>query len=339
MKHPKTLQQAIVFFGDPDRCFEYAKNLRFPDGKVVCPRCNSEKNSFVKTRRLWFCYGCKKQFTIKVNTIMEDSPIGLDKWMTAFWLLANAKNGISSHELGRTIGVTQTTAWFMLQRIREVMKGDKSYKFGGSEGGPVESDETFIGPNPYKMHRSRKLRLQRGRGQGNRYGYVDKTAVFGVLDRELRQVRAKVVPDVKRETLQNAILDNVEHGSTVYTDAGVGFDHLRRNFVHEVVNHAQEYVRGQVHTQSLENFWSLLKRTLRGTYVAVEPFHLDRYINEQVFRFNNRATKGNRLDDSDRFTLAMSQVLGHRLTYNELTGKDQSPRHETTGAGETEVPF
>lgn len=339
MKEPKTLQQAVVYFSDPDRAFEFAKNMRWPDGNVVCPRCGVAKNSFVKTRRLWFCYSCKKQFTIKVKTIMEDSPISLDKWMTAFWLLANAKNGISSHELGRTIGVTQTTAWFILQRVREVMKGTKSYKFGGTEGGPVESDETFIGPVPQKMHRSRRLAMRAGRGQGKRFGYVAKTAVFGVLDRGLRQVRANVVPDVKRETLQNAILDNVEHGSTVYTDCGVGFDHLHRNFVHEVVNHAQEYVKGQVHTQGLENFWSLLKRTLRGTYVAVEPFHLDRYLSEQVFRFNNRATKDNPLNDSDRFLLAMSNVFGKRLTYSELTGKNDSPRHEATGAGETQVPF
>lgn len=339
MHEPKTLQQAIAYFSDPDRAFEFAKKLRWPDGKIVCPRCGEAKNSFVKTRRLWFCYACKKQFTIKVKTIMEDSPIGLDKWMTAFWLLANAKNGISSHELGRAIGVTQTTAWFMLQRIREVMKADRSYKFGGSGGGAVESDETFIGPAPQKMHRSRRLAMRSGRGQGLRFGYISKTAVFGVLDRELRQVRAKVVPNVKRETLQNAILENVEHGSHVYTDSGVGFDNLHRHFVHEVVNHAEEYVKGQVHTQGLENFWSLLKRTLRGTYVAVEPFHLDRYLDEQVFRFNNRATKDNRLNDADRFALVMSQVLGRRLTYSELTGKNESPRHETTGTGETETPF
>jgi transposase-like protein len=295
--------------------------------------------AFIKTRRLWFCYTCKKQFTIKVKTIMEDSPIGLDKWMTAFWLLANAKNGISSHELGRSLGVTQTTAWFMLQRIREVMKADTSYKFGGNGSGPVESDETFIGPNPYKMHRSRKLRAKCGRGQGTRYGYINKTAIFGILDRELRQVRANVVPNVKRETLQNAILNNVEHGATIYTDDAVGFDDLHKNFVHEVVNHAKEYVNGQVSTQGLENFWSLTKRMLRGTYIAVEPFHLDRYLSEQVFRFNNRATQNNPLNDADRFSLAMSQVVGHRLTYNELTGKNESPRHESTGAGETQIPF
>jgi transposase-like protein len=276
---------------------------------------------------------------LKVGTIFEDSALGLDKWMTGFWMIVNCKNGVSSMELHRTLGVTQKSAWFMLHRLREALRGDLSFKFGGEDGGPVESDETFIGPNPYKMHRSRKLATQAGRGQGKRFGYISKTAVFGVLDRELRQVRAKVVPDVKRETLQNAILDNVEHGSAVYTDCGVGFDNLHRNFVHEVVNHAQEYVNGQVHTQGLENFWSLLKRMLRGTYVAVEPFHLNHYIDEQVFRYNNRATKDNPLNDADRFALAMSQVAGRRLTYSELTGKNQSPRHETTGTGETQIPF
>ncbi len=335
---PRTLQQAIAYFSDPERAFQYAVKLRWPDGKVTCPRCDEQKHSFIKTRRIWFCYVCQKQFTVKVKTIMEDSALGLDKWMTAVWMLVACKNGISSHELARSLGITQKSAWFMLHRIREALKGNKSFKFGGG-GDPVESDETFIGPNPYKMHRSRKLRLQRGRGQGKRYGYVDKTAVFGVLDRGLRQVRSKVVPNVTRETLQNAILDNVEHGSKVYTDAGVGFDNLHRHFVHEVVNHAEKYVSGQVHTQGLENFWSLLKRTLRGTYVAVEPFHLDRYLDEQVFRFNNRGTKDNALNDADRFALAMSQVAGHRLTYSELTGKDESPRHETTGTGETQVPF
>jgi transposase-like protein len=334
---PKTLQAAIAYFSDPEKCFEYAVKLRWPEGKITCPRCDGSKHSFIKTRRIWFCYDCKKQFTVKVKTIMEDSALGLDKWMTAVWMLVACKNGISSHELARSLGITQKSAWFMLHRIREAMKGDKSYKFGGSEGGPVESDETFIGPIPPKMHRSRRLAMRAGRGQGLRFGYVRKTAVFGVLDRSLRQVRARVVPDVKRETLQNAILDNVEYGSTVYTDAAAGFDTLHRNFVHEVVNHEHEYVKGQVSTQGLENFWSLLKRMLRGTYVAVEPFHLDRYVDEQVFRFNNRSTKDNPLNDSDRFALAMSQVAGRRLTYNELTGKEQSPRHVPTGTGTAEA--
>jgi transposase-like protein len=336
---PKTLQEAIVYFSDPDRCFSYAKKLRWPDDNVICPRCNAAKNSFIKTRRLWFCYTCKRQFTIKVKTIMEDSPITLDKWMTAFWLLSNAKNGISSHELGRSLGVTQTTAWFMLQRIREVLKKHAfdTTKIGG-EGSTLEVDETFVGGKVNNMHRSRRLRF------AQQEGYVGastgKTIVQGILDRNLRQVRAKVVPNVTRETLQDEILKNVKYGSTVYTDNAVAYDNgMQRRFVHDVVNKTETYVRGQVHVNGMENFWSLLKRSLKGTYVAVEPFHLSRYVDEQVFRYNNRATKQHPRNDADRFKTAMSQVLGRRLTYSDLTGKSDSPHHAPTGAGETPIPF
>jgi transposase-like protein len=264
---------------------------------------------------------------------MEDSPLGLDKWMSAIWMLANCKNGISSYELAKNLGIRQNSAWFMLHRIREAMKDDSRFKFGGEAGGPVESDETFVGADPRKMHARR--REARYKALSAR----PKTPVFGVLDRELRQVRARVVPNVKRETLQNEILNQVHRGSKVYTDCAVGYDHLRKEFVHEVVNHAKEYVNGQVHTQGLDNFWSLLKRTLRGTYVAVEPFHLDHYIDEQVFRYNNRATKDNKLTDADRFALVMSQVAGKRLTYSELTGKDtDSVCHPEAGTGQEE-PF
>jgi transposase-like protein len=331
LKTPKTLQDAIVYFSDPQRCFEYAVRLRWPYGEVTCPRCQKAKHSFIKTRRIWFCYVCKKQFTLKVGTIMEDSPITLDKWMTAFWMLCNCKNGISSYELAKAIGIHQESAWFMLQRIREVMKGKPtSKKMGGGPGSELEADETFVGGRIQNMHKDRKLRYQQ---MGGVFG--GKTIVQGILDRDLREVRAKVVPDVKRETLQNEVLANVKYGSTVYTDNAVGYDKLHYRFVHDVVNHAEKYVEGRVHTNGLENFWSLLKRTLRGTYVAVEPFHLDHYVDEQVFRFNNRKN-----DDAGRFALAMSQIAGKRLTYAELTGKDTDSLHTpTTGAGETPVPF
>jgi transposase-like protein len=336
---PKTLQEAIVYFADPDRAFEFAKKLRWPDGNVVCPRCDVAKNSFIKTRKLWFCYACKRQFTIKVKTIMEDSPIGLDKWMTAFWLLANAKNGISSHELGRALGVTQTTAWFMLQRVREVMK-KRSFdtsKIGG-EGSELEADETFVGGKVRNMHRSRRLRFAREEGFAG--AATGKTIVQGILDRNLRKVRATVVPNVTRETLQNQILKNVKYGSTVYTDNAVAYDHgMQRRFVHDVVNKTEAYVKGRVHVNGMENFWSLLKRSLRGTYVAVEPFHLARYVDKQVFRYNHRKDGGHKLNDADRFAAAMSQVLGRRLTYSDLTGKSDSPHHAPTGARETQVPF
>jgi transposase-like protein len=341
METPRTLQSAIAYFADPQRAFDAAIQFRWPGGNVTCPRCGKAKHSFIKTRRIWFCYVCQKQFTVKVGTIMEDSPLGLDKWMTALWMLANCKNGISSYELGKALGIRQNSAWFMLHRIREAMKDDASFKFGGP-GNEVESDETFVGPNPYKMHRSRKLRLQQIRGQQRRGDVgVGKTAVAGILDRETRRVRAKVVPNVRRETLQAAILNSIAPGSKLYTDDSTTYKWAadESEFVHEVVNHAREYVRGQVHTQGIDNFWSLLKRTLRGTYVAVEPFHLDRYLDEQVFRFNNRATRDNPLNDADRFTYLMSQVAGKRLTYAQLTGKEVDALHGSAAETGQEEPF
>ena len=334
---PKTLQEAVVYFSDADRCFEYAKRLRWPDGTVVCPRCKQAKNSFIKTRKLWFCYACKKQFTLKVNTVMEDSPITLDKWMTAFWLLSNAKNGISSHELGRALGVTQTTAWFMLQRIRKAMREDFAFgpmnKIGG-EGNELEVDETYVGGKMKNMHRSRRAKF--AAEEGHVGGATGKTIVQGILDRDLRKVRATVVPNVTREALQNEIFKNVKYGSTIYTDSAVAYDNgLQRRFVHDFVDKTEAYVRGRVHVNGMENFWSLFKRSLRGTYVAVEPFHLARYVDEQVFRFNNRKTDDRKVTDSERFARLMQQIVGKRLTYSDLTGKSESPHHAPTGTGQT----
>jgi transposase-like protein len=335
MREPRTLQEAIVHFGDPQRCFEYAVQKRWLGGEVTCPRCGQAKHSFIKTRRIWYCNPCKKQFTVKVGTVMEDSPISLDKWMTAFWAVANCKNGISSHELGRMLGVGQEAAWFMLHRIREAMKGGQMFKIGGEDGGPVEVDETYVGPNTRKMHANRRLKLRTAEGRD-----AGKTSVFGMLDRDRRQVRAMVVPNVKRETLQEVILNQIAGGSKVYTDDYPVYDRLAQSdYIHDTVTHIKEYVRGEVHTQGIENFWSLLKRGLRGTYVAVEPFHLDRYVTEQVFRFNNRATKDNPLNDADRFALVMSQVGGKRLTYKELTGKTGPTSHHAAAGTGQEEPF
>jgi len=320
MDAPLTLQQAIIYFSDADRAFQFALELRWPNGLVTCPRCGSERHSFVKTRRLWHCKGCKKQFTLKVGTIFEDSPIGLDKWMCAFWLLCNSRNGVSSYEVHRSLGVTQKTAWFMLHRIRKAMETNA---FDGPLGGgqaEVEVDESFVGGDPRNWHKSKRekhrkeVRLERVREYQNRFTH--KTAVIGMLDRESRQIRAKVVPNVKRETLQKEILSTIEPGSRVYTDQAVAYNQLQQTYIHETVNHAVEYVRGNVHTNGLESFWSLTKRNLAGTYVCVEPFHLDRYLAEQVFRFNHRKE----WNDLGRFHLAMSGVAGKRLTYAELTG-------------------
>ncbi len=315
-----TLADAIRYFSDEQTCIDTVAFMRWPTGPE-CPACLSPKDRqhWLKNQRRWQCRECGRQYSVKLNTIFEDSAISLQKWLPAMWLLANCKNGISSYELARDIGVTQKSAWFMLHRIREAMKKGSIRKFGNG-GAPVEVDEAFIGPDTTRMHRKARLRaIELNKHQG-------KVVVMGMLDRELRQVRAQVIPNVKRATVQAAILNEIGHGSTIYTDNSLVYDHLQsKGFVHETVNHLTEYVRGQVHTNGIENFWSLLKRGLRGTYVAVEPFHLSRYTDEQVFRFNNRATKDNPMTDADRFALAVSQISGKRLTYAELTGKVPDP--------------
>jgi len=333
MKAPETLQQAIVYFSDPQRAFEYAKMLRWPDGKIACPRCGSEKNSFIKTRCLWFCYGCQKQFTLKVGTIFEDSALGLDKWMTAFWLLVNCKNGISSHELGRSLGITQKSAWFMLQRIRLVLQNKSLVKLGGP-GSEVEVDETFIGGKARFMHKSKRLK---SKVRENNWG---KAIVMGMLERD-GMVSTRMIPDRSKNALRDAITDVIDQGSVIYTDEFTSYPFaIGDDYAHKVVNHLEKYVDGAVHVQGMENFWSLLKRGLTGTYIAVEPFHLFRYVDEQAFRYNTRKDEnGNKIKDAARFAEAMSQVLGKRLTYSELTGKSDSPHYPATGTGETEAPF
>lgn len=336
---PQHLLEATRYFQDPDVCVEFVAGMRWPQG-VQCPHCDGNKVSFLKSRRIWKCMAkdCHKQFSVKTQSVFEDSAIALDKWLTAVWLIVNCKNGISSYEIMRHVGVTQKSAWFMLHRIRLALKDGNWGKLGGTEGGPVEVDEAYIGGEPKNRHKSK--RNQNPKMIPHESGYMvknpaykslagrgtEKIPVMGMLDRETRKVRAQVIPDVKREVLMNAILKNVEKKSTVYTDGLHDYIPLKAmEFVHETVNHLDECVRGEVHTNGIENFWSLLKRGLRGTYVSVEPFHLDRYVDEQAFRFNNRATKDNPLTDADRFMLAVSQIYGKRLTYAELTGKTERP--------------
>jgi transposase-like protein len=313
---PKSLMQAVRYFADPDVCVEFVAGMRWTDG-VTCPHCGGKRVSYLKSRRIYKCMAkeCHKQFSVKTGTIFEDSPIPLDKWLTAVWLIVNCKNGISSYEIARDLKLTQKSAWFVLHRVRLALQTGSFEMMGGDEGGPVEADETFIGGKFRNMHASKRAKL-------NATSPDHKAAVFGMLERKTRQVRAKVVPNVKREVLQAEILNQVAPGSFIFTDAHQGYAFLKeKEFVHETVSHLNEYVRGSVHTNGIENFWSLLKRSLAGTYVAVEPFHLGRYVDEQMFRFNNRTTKDNPLTDADRFVLAVSQISGKRLTYAELTGK------------------
>lgn len=309
METPTTLLEAVTYFSDPTTCREFMVNLRWPDGVVTCPHCGSAEPRFMEKRGIWQCKNkeCRKQFSVKVGTIFEDSPLSLQKWLPVLWLLANAKNGISSYEIHRSIGVTQKTAWFMLHRVRLAMQTESFDKLSGA----VEVDETLIGGSLRNMHPYKKAAA---RGRTN-YG---KVIVTGLLERH-GKVRTQVVPDTTKKTLQPLVKKHVEKGATVYTDQLASYMGLDKDFVHETINHAETYVRGHVHTNSIENFWSLFKRAVNGTYVSVEPFHLFRYLNEEEFRFNER-----KHTDGERFLQTAAGVVGKRIMYKELIGQSET---------------
>jgi len=309
---PATLLEAVRHFSDIDKCNELMVQIKWPGGTIVCPHCQSDRIGKVETRKLLRCRDCRKMFSYKVNTIFEDSPLGLDKWFVAVWCIANAKNGISSHELHRALGVTQKSAWFMLHRVRLAMQ---TGSFRKPLEGEIESDETFIGGSMKFMHKGKRAAKPEGRGT------VGKVVVQGLLQRgnenENSTVRLSIVPNQKRRTLQWEIKQNVKRGAVVYTDKLASYEGLDSEYIHNMIDHAVSYVEGQVHTNGIENFWSLLKRMLKGTYVAVAPWHLLRYLDEEACRFNER--KGN---DADRFGSVMRRVVGKRIQYKELIGAD-----------------
>jgi transposase-like protein len=312
---PQTLLDAVRYYSDPKVCFETMLAVKWPDGKITCPKCGGESVGVIRSRSMLQCKvkECRKQFSVKVGTIFEDSPLGLDKWFVAVWCIANAKNGISSLELGRALGVTQKTAWFMLHRVREAMKTRTARKLSGE----VEGDETFIGGKAKNMHVGKREKLIRGRGA------IGKAIIQGLLERtegdNLSQFRGYVVPNTEAQTLCVNVFRNVEPGSRVYTDALPAYGDLAMRYFHSYVDHMTKYVSARVHTNGLENFWSLFKRAIRGTYVAVASFHLERYLDEQAFRFNQRGT-----NDAGRFQRVLNAVVGKRLTYRVLTAKNDA---------------
>jgi len=323
-KQPKTLQEAVVFYADPNNALAYMTLLRWPDGVVRCPMCDRDDVVFLHNQRKWQCKSvhAKRQFSAKVGTIFEDSPIALEKWLVVVWMLSNCRNGISSYEIARTIGVTQKSAWFMLHRIRLGLQDKHTGgKLGGGPHSKVEIDETYIGGKARFMHKEKRERISRDGGMQGGHG---KVAVMGMLERGGKVKTAVLGHKREKKQMHQIIEDNVMPGTWIMTDEFSNYDGLSNNYTHLVVNHLDRYVQGNVHTQGIENFWSLLKRGLGGTYVAVEPFHLFRYVDEQAFRFNNRKDNdGRKIGDAERFDIAMSQIIGKRLTYAELTGKDE----------------
>lgn len=307
---PKTLLEAVRYFADPKVCFEQMIKAKWPDNHITCPKCGCDRVGVITSRSMLQCKSaeCRKQFSVKVGTIFEDSPLGLDKWFVAVWCIANAKNGISSYEVARALGVTQKTAWFMMHRVRSAMKTRSFKKLAGE----VEVDETFIGGKSKNMHKGKREQKIRGRGS------VGKAIVQGLLERG-GEIRTKCVTAIDDYTLTGNVRDNVERGSYVYTDALPSYYGLSLGYFHKWVDHVSKYVSGRVHTNGLENFWSLLKRSIKGTYVSVAPFHLARYCDEQAFRYNNR-----KLTDGERFNHVMAAVLGNRLTWRVLTAQDDA---------------
>jgi transposase-like protein len=315
MDTPQTLQEAIQYFSNFENCRRFMVEIRWPNGIVRCPYCDSEKVTFLAKARVYRCYGDhpRQKFSLKVGTIFEDSPIPLEKWLPAVRLLVNCKNGVSSYEIHRALGVTQKSAWFMLQRIRLAVQTKSFLKLGGS-GKEIEADESFIGGVARFMHKGRRDRMITATG------VKDKATAFGILERG-GPVRVFAVPNRRKKALQGHITEHVEEGTSIYTDALMSYMGLNAKFQHDVIDHASHYVEGQVHTNGLENFWSLLKRALKGTYISIEPFHMFRYLDEQAWRYNNRATKELKITDGDRFRTALSQIVGKRLTFKEVTGK------------------
>jgi transposase-like protein len=310
IKTPHTLRDAITYFANLDNCVSYMVAKRWPNG-VTCPTCDSRKVAYDAKSRRWQCasHHTKRKFSIKTGTILEDSPLPLEKWLPVIWLVTNCKNGVSSWEIHRAMGVTQKTAWFMLQRARLALQG----KNGGKLSGEIEADESFIGGKARNMHRSERAAKIHGRGPDG------KAIVAAVLERG-GEIRAKVVRTRRKADVQALVRDNVEPGSSLYTDALKSYEGLSE-FAHRIVDHAETYVNGQVHTNGCENFWSLLKRGIHGTYVSIEPFHLFRYVDEQAFRYNYRKrADGELMTDAERFDIAVTQIVGKRLTYRELIG-------------------
>ena len=308
-KHgPKTLVEAIRYFKNAQTCIDFLAAIRWSKG-VTCPTCGNHKVGYLANQQRWQCSKKhpKRQFSVKVGTIFEDSAVGLDKWLPAMWLLCSCKNGVSSYEIARGIGVTQTTGWFMLQRLRLALQRGGFGKIGG----PTEADETFIGGLARNMHKHKRAEKITGTGGAG------KELVVGLLDRETRKVRVAHVPNRKKGTLQTHVREHVATGAELFTDELASYTGLDKEYVHQVINHAETYVQGNIHTNGIENFWSLLKRTIKGTYVSVEPFHLFRYLDEQSFRFNERRHEDG---DAGRFVEALGSIVGRRLTYRELIG-------------------
>jgi transposase-like protein len=322
---PETMQEAIKYFADYANAHAFMVSVRWPDGQVKCPTCGGCRVRYIATRKQFECREThpQKRFSLKTGTVMEQSPLPLEKWLACYWYEVNCKNSVSSWEIHRELGVTQKTAWFMLHRIRFALK-QGSFEKMGRNGVPVEADETYVGGLSKNMHHKIRERKIRGAGQH------DKTAVMGLLERHTAgkhsTVRAEVVKATSRNDLYPVIHKHAEKGCTIYTDAHKSYRRLSQDYIHEFIDHAETYVKGAVHTNGLENFWALFKRCIKGTHISIDPHHLEAYLDSEVFRFNNRKT-----DNANRFRIVASNSIGKRLTYKNLIGASEGYTADPAG--------
>ena len=306
-----SLMEVMEYFTDEKKCLDYLMAQRF-DGAIVCPHCASTKIYCFSDGMRYKCGSCRQQFTAKVGTIFEGSKIPMKKWFVAIYLVTSHKKGISSHQLAKDIKVTQKTGWFMLHRIRFALgQGSFEVNMGGNDGGIVEVDEVFIGGLEKNKHASKKS----SKLYGNKH--AAKTMIVGLLERG-GEVRTRVTPIVDHGTLQGIIHLNVKPGSKIVTDAHKGYVGLRDTFDHISIKHTEgKYVtKGEIHTNSIEGYWSLFQRSIIGIYHSVSPKHLQAYCDESAYRYNTRkSNEGNRVQNT------ISKTNGKRLTYNALISK------------------
>jgi transposase-like protein len=304
------------YFKTEQICRNYLETIRW-SGKIICPYedCKHDHVHKFKDGKVYRCAKCKKDFSVKVGTIFEDSKISLQKWFAAIYLITSHKKGISSLQLGKDLGVTQKTAWFMLHRVRH------TFGLGTSEeklGGNCEADETFIGGKEANKHKHKRTENTQGRS------VKTKSAVVGIIERG-GELRAKKIVDTSGEHLRRFVLDNLKFGSELNTDEWLGYKGLAHHFKHKFVKHNEgEYVQGDIHTNSLEGFWSLLKRGVVGIYHSMSAKHLQQYIDEFVFRYNTRSYSENYRFDT------MLNNIGSHLSYAQLIADKKKISSQTS---------